>query len=315
MTEITDSEILDEAVELLHAAQKDSANHKLGFAMMMYLGQKLYADTFRLIGDLFREGKGCKQSLGSARYWYWKGEVANDERSSGRLVNLGEHDLDLIAFLEDAEKTGRIDYEQLSELLLWAPLISGQIVNYEGLPHGLMCTTQNKDEAVSLATNLSNALESGIGVYFQEKPQGDCFSHVLRYGDLTMLELMGDVNAYYPYDLEWSEEPLSGGFTSNKELAESIRPFSYDEKYQPLFPFRSRELIKERLIEHGIDEPRFGLFDTKFGMFMTFNFVDKATESENPAQVIQELGELAKWHLPRGYSMLFLADELATESL
>lgn len=315
MTLPKDSQILDEAVELLHTAEKGSADHKRAFAMLMHLGQKLYADTFRLIGDLFREGKGCKQSHGSARYWYWKGEVTNDERSSGRLANLGEHDLDLIAFLEDAEKTGRIDYEQLNELLLWTPLISGQIVNYEGLPHGLMCTAQNKDEAVSLATNLSNALENGIGVYFQEKPQEDCFSHVLRYGDLTMLELMGDVNAYYPYDLSWSEEPLSSSFTCDRELAESIKPISYEDNYQPLFPFRSRELIKERLIERGIDEPRFGLFDTKFGMFMTFNFVDKATESENPAQVIQELGELAKWHLPRGYSMLFIADELATEAL
>ena len=315
MTEITDSEILDEAVELLHAAQKDSANHKLGFAMMMYLGQKLYADTFRLIGDLFRDGKGCKQSNASARYWYWKGEVANDERSKDQLASLGEYDLDIIAFLEDAEKTGRIDYEQLSELLLWAPLISGQIVNYEGLPHGLMCIAKNKDEAVSLALNLSNALENGIGVYFQETPQADSFAHVLRYGDLTMLELMGDVNAYYPYDISWSEEPLGSSLTCDREFAESIRPFSYDEKYQPLFPFRSRELIKDRLIAHGIDEPKFGLFDTKFGKFMTFNFVDKATESENPAQVIQELGELAKWHLPRGYSMLFLADELATEAL
>ena len=130
-----------------------------------------------------------------------------------------------------------------------------------------------------------------------------------------MLELMGDVNAYYPYDISWSEEPLGSSLTCDREFAESIRPFSYDEKYQPLFPFRSRELIKDRLIAHGIDEPKFGLFDTKFGKFMTFNFVDKATESENPAQVIQELGELAKWHLPRGYSMLFLADELATEAL
>ena len=315
MTEITDSEILDEAVELLHTAQKDSANQKLGFAMMMYLGQKLYADTFRLIGDLFWEGKGCKQSLGSARYWYWKGEVTNDERSKGRLTDMGEYDLDLVGFLENAEKTGRIDYQQLNELMLWAPLISGQIVNEDGLPHGLMCIAENKGEAQSLATNLSNALENGIGVYFRSKPQGDCFIHILRYGDLSMLELMGDVNAYYPHDLKWSEESIDASLTCDKEFAESIKPFSYAEKYQPLFPFRSRGLIKERLIESGIEEPKFGLFDSKFGNFMTFNFVNKAMESENPAQVINELGGLVKWHLPRGYSLLCIADQLATEIL
>lgn len=315
MTAKTDSETLDEALEIFDTAEKGSAEHKRAFAMMMYLGQKLYADTFRLIGDLFSEGKGCKQSHGSARYWYWKGEVTNDERSSGRLTTLGEYDLDLVAFLEDAEKTGRIDYGQLNELLLWAPLITGQIVNYEGLPHGLMTTAQNKDEAVSLATNLSNALENGIGVYFRSQPQGDCFAHVLRYGDLAMLELMGDVNAYYPYDLEWSEEPLDAPFQSDKDFIQSIRPFGYEDKYQPLFPFRSRELIKERLIAKGIEEPKFGLFDSKFGKFITFNFVNKAMESENPAEVVHQLGSIAKWYLPRGYSLLFLADELATEAL
>ena len=178
-----------------------------------------------------------------------------------------------------------------------------------------MCIAKNKDEAVSLALNLSNALENGIGVYFQETPQADSFAHVLRYGDLTMLELMGDVNAYYPYDLEWSEEPLDAPFQSDKEFIQSVRPFGYEDKYQPLFPFRSRELIKERLIAKGIEEPKFGLFDSKIGKFMTFNFVNKAMESENPAEVVHQLGSIAKWYLPRGYSLLFLADELATEAL
>ena len=58
MTAKTDSETLDEALEIFHTAEKGSAEHKRAFAMMMYLGQKLYADTFRLIGDLFCEGKG-----------------------------------------------------------------------------------------------------------------------------------------------------------------------------------------------------------------------------------------------------------------
>ena len=57
MTAKTDSETLDEALELFHTAEKGSAEHKRAFAMMMYLGQKLYADTFGLSAIFFGMGK------------------------------------------------------------------------------------------------------------------------------------------------------------------------------------------------------------------------------------------------------------------
>jgi hypothetical protein len=133
---------------------------------------------------------------------------------------------------------------------------------------------------------------------------------------LSMLELTGDMNAYYPYDINWSEEGLGTSLKMDEEFLESLQPMIYQDEYQPLFPFGSRQMLKKRLIDLGIDTPRFGLVNTKLGYFMTFNLMEKASESENPEKFVNGVGQIIKWHLPRAYPIMsFPADKLATEEL
>ena len=82
MTLPEDTQILDEAVELLHTAEKDSMEHKRAFAMMMYLAQNRVLEAHMVLSSLFIHGKGCIQSQAFSRYWLKRYFFLYDEANS-----------------------------------------------------------------------------------------------------------------------------------------------------------------------------------------------------------------------------------------
>jgi len=297
----------------------ESGSAAEAFRIYMHLGQKMYPEAMHVLGDLFYRGEGITQSDAFARYWWWKAGVLGDEEAVSvceRVLGASSTS-SLPSYLAECEHIGITDYARLHNLLMWAPLVSGDVTEgSDGMAYGLLVYSDT-EEAISVATNLPNALERGIGVYFRSSAEEGAFEHVLRYGDLGMLELTGSVNAVYPHDIKWSEpdETLQVPFVCDREFSDSIAPLDYKEEYEPLFPFRSRELIKTMLLERGIEVPKFGLFDTKYGVFITFNVVEHAEKEGALEAVLENYGEPIKWHLPRAYPLLFLADELAGEPL
>jgi len=112
--------------------------------------------------------------------------------------------------------------------------------------------------------NLLNFLDREIGAYFHTDFTESAFYHYFRYRDLAMLEIMGDMNAYYSYDLNLWDEKFGKSFLLDDEFVSSIKAMVYNDEYQPLLPFNSRQLIKEKLISLGVEKPKYGSTNQSF---------------------------------------------------
>ena len=143
-------------------------------------------------------------------------------------------------------KRNSCDYKELVDLMMWAKLTPGAIVKDDiGFSHGSVALSDEDEHHGMLSMNIINCLHQGMGIYYHTDFSEDSFYHAFRYGDLAMLELMGDIDAYYPYDIDWSTEKLGASMIMDKDFAESIEQMTYQDEYQPLFPFNSREPKKK----------------------------------------------------------------------
>ncbi len=127
-----------------------------------------------------------------------------------------------------------------------------------------------------------------------------------------MLELRGSVNADYPSSLRWYESDSSGDAIDDQRFLDRAQPRQYADRWNALFPFRSRELIREYLRQVGVSTPKFALLDTSQGSVLTFNIVELERRDGGAAM---RAASVLKWLLPRVYSIVCWDDTLATEML
>jgi hypothetical protein len=318
-------EIFEEASRLTLEPREGTKDKERGFAMMMYLAQNTVLEAPMVLGGLFAKGKGCIQSEAFSRYWLRRYFFLLDEANSTNesegfetenSEEVLEHHQKLLTLLENESRENTYNYQDFTELLMWAQVKPGDILQGSNdMDYGSFHLSDDSAHSGVFGINLLNCLDRGIGAYFHTDFTANTFYHYFRYGDLAMLELMGDVNAYYPYDIDWSTD-REATITMDDEFLESIQPMTYQDEYQPLFPFNSRELLKKNLISIGIENPKFGLINTKFGYFFTFRLSEAVGETENDKKFTSVVGQIIKWYLPRGYPIMFFpTDDLATEDL
>ena len=169
-----------------------------------------------------------------------------------------------------------------------------------------------------LAQNIDNLISKRMGIRFYDEDSLFC---ELNYGDLCMLKLRGGHLRDYPSEIEWTthratQESFPEGFTIDDEFCSTSEFISYDENgKEPLFPFRSRSLIKESMINAGISEPKYNLLKTKQGVFITFNILEHCQKFDHKNELIKDWGLSLQWVLPKCYSLFFVSDKVAVHPL
>ena len=319
-------EIFEEGSRLTIEPMEGTKDLERGFAMMMYLAQNMVLEPHMVLSGLFAKGNGCVQSDAFSRYWlrryFFLYDEANSTNESEKfetesLKIIPKYQQNLLSFLDNEKRDENYDFRELVEALMWAQVKPGDILQgSDNMDYGSFHLSDDSGHAGVFGMNLLNCLDRGIGTYFHTDFTESAFYHYFRYGDLAMLEIMGDMNAYYPYDLNWSEEKLGKSFMLDDEFVSSVQAMVYYDEYQPLFPFNSRQLIKEKLISLGVEKPKYGLINSKLGYFMIFNFGERGDQSEAGQKFIAEAGPIIKWYLPRAYPLMFIpSDEIAGEEL
>ena len=205
---------------------------------------------------------------------------------------------------------------------MWARFKTGDIeTGTHKRPYGCVHIAPEEnltDSYFYLAQNIDNLIKKRMDIRFYDEDGLFC---ELNYGDLCMLKLRGGHLRDYPSEIEWAthratQESFPEGYTIDDELCSTSEFISYDENgKEPLFPFGSRTLIKESMINAGISEPKYNLLKTKQGVFITFNILEHCQKFDHKNELIKDWGLSFQWVLPKCYSLFFIDDKIPVHPL
>jgi hypothetical protein len=276
------------------------------------------------MGQMFGKGDGVPQSDAFSKYWYHLAALQEHDLAIETLISLGwtneqgEIKSNCEQFKEDLKSfklIGVWDWVLLIERLMWTKLRIGKIeVDEHKTPYGcahVASEAELEDGHFYLAQNIDTLIEQQLGVRFYDDKE---IYLQLSYGDVCMLKLSGGHLRDYPYGIGWSkrEDVPAEGMDFTSQEPDSLKFVKYEEEGESLFPFESRRLIREMMVKAGIEEPKYNLLQTSYGVFIMFNLLEHCNKFDHTEELKQQWGLAIQWVTPRCYGILLINDDWAT---
>ena len=300
-------------------------DYHIAFFYFNSLACKGDAEHQFVMGQMFGKGDGVPRSDAFSKYWYHLAALQEHDLAIETLISLGwtneqgEIKSNCEQFKEDLKSfksAGVSDRELLIEGVMWTKFRIGEIeVDELKKPYGCVhvaSESELEDSYFYLAQNIDNLIERKLGARFYDDDKKMYLQ--LSYGDVCMLKLRGGHLLDYPYGIGWArrEDIPAEGISFKSEAADSVKTVRYEEEGESLFPFESRRLIREMMVKAGIEEPKYNLLQTSYGVFIMFNLLEHCNKFDHTEELKHHWGLAIQWVTPRCYGILLINDDWAT---